>query len=90
MDVTRYTIQNTKSQIESAITRIQGVPKVRSHLAFANKTEYIVLGSAYYHPMCFPFMARHFATRCRMPATRSRGVAGLMLAHADFKSAVSC
>ena len=68
---------------------LQGVPKVRSHLAFADKTEYILLRRVYYLPMYFLFMARDFATRRGMPATRSRGIAGFMLAHADVRSAVS-
>ena len=43
----------------------------------------------YYRPMCSPFMARHFATRCGMPATRFCSVAGLIIAQADLRSAVS-
>ena len=69
---------------------IQGVPKVRSDLTFVNRTGYIVLGRVYYRPMCLPFIARHLAIRCGMPAISLRSVAGLKLAHADLGSAASC
>ena len=45
---------------------LQGVPKVRSYLTFANKTGYNALGRVYYRPVCFHFVARHFATRCEV------------------------
>ena len=69
---------------------VQGVPKVRSHLTFANKTGYIARGRVYYRTMFFQFMARHFATRCGISAARLRSVAQLMLAHAELRGAVSC
>ena len=65
-------------------THLPGVPKVRSHLTFANKTGHIALERVYYRPMCFLIIARHLATRCGMPATSLRSVSGLKLAHADL------
>ena len=60
-----------------SVTDIQGVPKVRSHLTFANKTEYIARGRVYYRPMFFQFIATHLGTRCGMPAIMVTQCSGL-------------
>ena len=68
---------------------IQGVPKVRLHLSYGNKTQQISSFFLYFMSMCSPLNAAHFGSRFGVPDTRRFSVADGTFSPAVFSRSVS-